>query len=206
MPYTVTINATSKCNFKCGMCFRMRFDREGEELETHHFYNILDEMSRYKIQDLGLSGGEPFMRGDLTDIIEYANERHIRVNITTNGALVTKNKLTKIIQSGMNSFTISIDASNPEINDNLRDHQAYQKAISALELIRELRSELGVKCPTAISTVISGLNIDFLVKMVDLASNMNSRIFFQPVLAQYGFFNQSFQYHLLEDVYNRFWV
>lgn len=129
MLYTVTINATSKCNFKCGMCFARRFDREGEELETHHFYSILDEMSRYKIRDRRLSGGEPFMRGDLPDIIEYANERHINVNIITNGALVTKNKLRKIIRSGKNSFTISIDAPNPEINDDLRDHRAYQKAV-----------------------------------------------------------------------------
>ena len=126
------IITTYRCNAKCKMCSRWqhqsRIDEEFEpelilKLPHMHFINI--------------TGGEPFLRDDIMEIVEYAHKKADRVVISTNGSMTDK------ILSVMSAFPktglrISIEGL-PKTNDDIRGiPSGYEKAKATLEKLSEL--------------------------------------------------------------------
>lgn len=102
-PFPLTINIrfdiTTRCNLHCDFCY---IKNHYNDISTSDVFRILFKI-RYKTIKLGLLGGEPLLRGDLTDIIGFAKKRsHIkRVVLFTNAVLVTKDIASRLRQSGL---------------------------------------------------------------------------------------------------------
>jgi MoaA/NifB/PqqE/SkfB family radical SAM enzyme len=75
----------SECNYKCKHCYR----QESEPLTTEQIFIIIDKLKRIGIKRLTILGGEPTLRKDLYDILEYAISNVKEVNIETNGSTKT---------------------------------------------------------------------------------------------------------------------
>ncbi|MBU4209787.1 MAG: radical SAM protein, partial [Proteobacteria bacterium] len=87
----VVWNITRRCNLKCVHCYahakNQSFDNE---LTTEEGKNLIDDLSRFKVPVLLLSGGEPTIREDLPELAAYAVEKGMRAVISTNGTLITQ--------------------------------------------------------------------------------------------------------------------
>ncbi|MBU2521646.1 MAG: radical SAM protein, partial [Proteobacteria bacterium] len=72
----VVWNITRRCNLKCVHCYahakNQSFDNE---LTTEEGKNLIDDLSRFKVPVLLLSGGEPTIREDLPELAAYAVEK-----------------------------------------------------------------------------------------------------------------------------------
>ena len=85
-PETVHLSITGRCNLDCAFCYGKS---EVDDLSTADIFSLIDELSYMKVFQLAIGGGEPFLRKDIFEVIDYCQQKNIVANITTNGTLVT---------------------------------------------------------------------------------------------------------------------
>ena len=88
-PLRVQIEITGRCNLKCTFCYQgQAYKAAREELSLSEIKSIIDQIHPFSL--LTFSGGEPLLRSDAYEIIEYALAKGHFCNIITNGVFLTK--------------------------------------------------------------------------------------------------------------------
>jgi len=130
----------------------------------------------YSLKNLGvkvvtLSGGEPLLRKDLEEIVSVVSNSGMRAQIVTNGILLSKERIIKLVRSGLDCVTLSLDATDPEIYQKLRgvSFKTVEQAFGSLIYAKERNPEMDV----AISCVINRYNITKLVRLVEEVTNLS---------------------------------
>lgn len=138
-PFRVEIEILSKCNLNCVYCYAKPFSNTIPEKDNIE-YVINKTNDEVKPFELILLGGEPFLRKDIFDVINIALNGNRRVGISTNGTLLfhlpeEKLKILRDLSSELKlTLQISIDSSNPIINDKTRGFgRATLKSMEVLE-------------------------------------------------------------------------
>jgi len=73
-PFSVMFELTYECNFDCIHCYVRGSRKEKRELNTKEVFSVLDELKKMGIFRIGFTGGEPLLRKDIFDILDYANK------------------------------------------------------------------------------------------------------------------------------------
>ncbi|MHA1143986.1 MAG: radical SAM/SPASM domain-containing protein [Candidatus Helarchaeota archaeon] len=121
-PKSIQFEITNRCNVKCVMCDRWKWEPAQigrEELSTQEIFTLINELKELEVQHVLISGGEPFIRRDIADVIKYINERGMALTIITNGVLL-KGKKAEALLGGKNSVTFSVDGSSEESYSQIR--------------------------------------------------------------------------------------
>jgi MoaA/NifB/PqqE/SkfB family radical SAM enzyme len=127
-PIFVSWEITVKCNLRCKYC--NSWLRNYTELNTEDVFRTISTLSRMGTRVIRITGGEPLLRNDIVDIINYIYSLGIFVALSTNGILFPE-KIAKI--NKLDSVTISLDG--PEkIHDSIRGEGSYNKAIQAIDM------------------------------------------------------------------------
>src|SRR4051812_38196380 len=82
VPLSVHMDLTYRCNERCVHCYLPHDDRG--EMTTAEITGVLDQLAEAGVFFLTLSGGEPFLRHDLFEIIQHARLRTFNVKLKTN--------------------------------------------------------------------------------------------------------------------------
>jgi len=82
-------NITYNCTYNCSICFTDSGTRHSDELTTEEAHDVVEKIYQAGIRDLIISGGEPFIREDIVDILVHMGERSINARIASNGSLLT---------------------------------------------------------------------------------------------------------------------
>src|SRR2546422_967120 len=123
VPHVVAWNLTRRCNLECAHCYIAAGPRESaaSELETAQCLRIVDELVALNPAPLLiLSGGEPLLRDDLTDVARYASRRGATVVVGTNGTLLTDGRVAALERAGGRGVAGSVDSPRPSHHDKLR--------------------------------------------------------------------------------------
>jgi len=167
------------CNANCGFCnfARDKLPKERwEYVERQGAFDAIDILFRQGIRYLVLTGGEPTLHPDLTDIISYAARKGMKVMMVSNAGLFKPRRIQEYSEAGLSSFVISIDAATAEA------HEENRGLPGVCDKIREANKEitsLGM-IATASVTLSRLLDIDAL----------------PPFLADLGFKSVTFSYPL----------
>jgi len=124
-PFVLFIDPASKCNFQCTFCptgDRDLIEKTGRfqgVLKLERFKKIIDELSLFpeKIKVLRMyKDGEPLLNKNLAKMIEYAKQSGNvpYIDTTTNGTLITPERMGPIIEAGLDKINISVDGMNIE--------------------------------------------------------------------------------------------
>ena len=171
-----TLYVTRACNLSCIHCYISAGKPLKDELRTHEWLNVIDQLKSLGIEVIYILGGEPLLRSDVFDIISHSASLNVYTAMSTNGTLVNQEVAGKLKESGINEVQVSVDGPNERINSAIRGAGSFQKAING---VRSLLEE-GVK--TTISYVITELNKDYIGDMVKLAKSLGVKtINFSPV-------------------------
>ncbi len=132
-PIAVVWNYTDKCNLNCSHCYADANSSKEKELTTEERFKIIDRLVEAGVIALNFSGGEPLIREDLFDVTQYAYKNGLSLSISTNGTLIDKECVKRLVQSGIESVDISLDGIKPETHDRIRNVKgSFDLAISGI--------------------------------------------------------------------------
>lgn len=122
-PLAVVWNYTNNCNLKCSHCFTdASFNRKSNnELTTDEAKQVVNILAANDVVTLNFCGGEPLIRKDLFQVINYARNHDIIPSVSTNATLLSKENCNELFNSGVRSITISLDSFSPKNHDRLRN-------------------------------------------------------------------------------------
>jgi AdoMet-dependent heme synthase len=150
-PLIVWFEVTHACDLRCSHCYIDAGRKRPAELSTREVFAALGDFADLGVFSLVLAGGEPYLRPDFPEILEYACQLGFVVAVVTNGTFLTLDIVRRIPRERCR-ITLSVDG--------LEAHHAIRGGRSTIELMKQrlrlLRDE-GV--PHSISTVISKANI-----------------------------------------------
>lgn len=133
------INKT--CNLRCLHCYQDNFTGE-TELSLDNLIkiaqNIFETMKRWRSYlYLSLTGGEPLIKKELWDLIEYLkkSQRLLSLSIITNGTLIDR-YIDKILHSNIKKIFISLDGTSQNTNDYIRGEEVFKKVLENIALLK----------------------------------------------------------------------
>ena len=154
-PLSVYLHITDRCPLRCKYCEIPKHPRE--ELSTKEVLNLIEHIHKTGANRLHLNGGEPLMREDIGEIIDYAKRRNLYVSMSSNGYLLSE-KISQL--RNLDIIFLSFDGRR-EAHDSQRGEGSYQKVIEAFGLCKRYR----IKFWTTTVLTRNNLNsIDFILE------------------------------------------
>lgn len=152
----VVWNCTRRCNLACRHCYSDSTAKRYDELSTEEAMAFLDDIASFGSPALLLSGGEPFMRPDLLEVMTEARDRGLAVTISSNGTLVDAERARAVAEAGVRYVGISIDG-RPLQHDAFRGRRgAYLRSMRGIAALKEEGVRVGVRV-TLTATAIEAL-------------------------------------------------
>ncbi len=177
-PFFLAHAATFGCNSKCRMCTYWQLTpRMKEDLSTEEVFQLLDEAYDAGMRGYYLFGGEPLIRKDIGQLVDYAKRRGFLTTMNTNASLLASKALSL---RNLDFAFVSVDYFN-QYNDFIRGRRgSFDDAMRGIRRIREV----GHTRVTLVTT-ISTLNLDAVEPMARLARELKVGIsynFVEPTL------------------------
>lgn len=132
-PICLTWELTYACNLACVHCLSSSGKRDPRELSTRQCMDIIDELQRMQVFYVNIGGGEPTVRPDFWELVDYATAHQVGVKFSTNGLRITPEVAQRLAKSDYVDVQISLDGATAEVNDAVRGAGSYDMAIQALE-------------------------------------------------------------------------
>lgn len=159
-----------KCNCRCIMCSVANSIKNGKD--TKSFEDVkkdIDIAVEAKAHTFAFSGGEPTLRKDLFQLVEYAKKKIPNVEIQSNGRIYYyKDYCQKLIKAGVNVFVVSFYSPFENIHDQIMGVKgAYAQTLQGLKNLKELKQTV------KINIVILKLNYSHLLELVKFLLNLN---------------------------------
>ena len=128
----MTKDGSWHCNQKCVHCYAAgQTLAEEKELDTAEWKRIIDKCREAGIPQITFTGGEPTMREDLTELIDYSKWFVTRLN--TNGIKLTKDYCRELKKASLDSMQITFYSCDEEIHNKLVGANRYQNTVQGIE-------------------------------------------------------------------------
>ncbi len=139
-------NLIRRCNLTCKHCYSISADKDfAGELTTDEVFRVMDDLKRFKVPGLILSGGEPLLRPDIFDIARRAKAMRFFTALSSNGTLIDEAMTRRIAAENFDYVGISLDGLE-EVHDRFRRKQgAFAASLKAIRLCRDAGLKVGVR-------------------------------------------------------------
>jgi len=132
-PICLTWELTYACNLSCVHCLSSSGRRDPRELTTREAMAVIDTLQRMQVFYVNIGGGEPTVRPDFWELIQYATARHVGVKFSTNGVKIDAAAAAMLAASDYVDVQISLDGATAEVNDAVRGPGSYATAMRAMQ-------------------------------------------------------------------------
>lgn len=132
-PICLTWELTYACNLACVHCLSSSGRRDPRELTTAECMAVIDELQAMQVFYVNIGGGEPTVRRDFWELLDYATAHDVGVKFSTNGSRINPETAARLAATDYVDVQISIDGATAEINDAVRGPGSYATAIRAME-------------------------------------------------------------------------
>jgi len=170
-PFTIAWEVTRACAYACVHCRADAFPKpDPNELNHEEALRLIDRLAEFGPQISIFPGGDPMMRKDLFELIEYAAKKGLRCSLTpTATALATTERLQKAMDAGIRRVALSLDAPRPEIHDDFRKVQgSWQRTMNTLHQAQSIGLSVQV------NTTVAKHNVEILDEMVPFIQEVNA--------------------------------
>jgi MoaA/NifB/PqqE/SkfB family radical SAM enzyme len=156
-PYHVQWFVTRKCNFRCKGC-NVWQEQDAKELSTEDIKKGLDILKEMNVIEIVISGGNPLLREDIKEIIDYSSRSFI-TTVYDNGSIAAE-KIDSLRNADF--VAISIDSLDPAKNDLIKGVKgSWKKAIQSVEKLHEE----GIK--VSVTPTISQFNLYEIIELTN---------------------------------------
>lgn len=138
---SVKIKLTARCNLKCQMCRYGRGEKP-PELPTERWLTIFDQLAEFGCRKIHLSGGEVMMRQDLEVLVARARERRMKVTLTSNLTLATKDRAKALMKLRPSGLSTSLDGACAKTHDRIRGVEgSFKTTLKSLRRLERYRRD-----------------------------------------------------------------
>ncbi len=128
-------NVTDRCNLGCKACyFAARGPSGADPLGTDEVCAVLDALVRGRPRSLVISGGEPFLREDIGEILAFAGARFDEVVLLTNGCLIGDEEADQVREAGAR-VQVSIESADEPVHDSVRGKGSFGAAMDGVRTL-----------------------------------------------------------------------
>ena len=175
IPLSAHFDITWKCNERCVHCY---LEHEGkDEMSTAEIKDVIRQLADAGTFFLSISGGEPLLRRDCFEILEYARELRFNVKLKTNAVMIGAKEAARLKRLGIEQVQISIYSDRPEIHDAITKLPGSLRR--SLEGIRHLKAN-GVK--VSITDILMKLNASSGKPVQRLAKELGVEFVVDPTI------------------------
>lgn len=174
-PFFAHFFVTERCNLRCAYC--RVYQHPTPELDEAGCKAVIDRLEEMGVAVLSFTGGEPLLRKDLPELIEYAKEKHFLVKITSNGTL-PRSAYTKLLRQPVDSIQVSMDGIGDK--SELPYSKIDPRIMDTIRYLYENRTTQKIY----VSTLYHNGNTQSIRSMVDTLHDQypSLRIFVQPIV------------------------
>lgn len=182
-PLWVYISLSHKCTYNCQMCGVVKI-LNGYELTKEQVCKSFDEISLWGDGlTVVLTGGEPFLRQDIFEIISYGAGKNIKIEAVSNGSLINPELADKIIRSELSNIAVSLDGAKEETHDSIRQKGAYKKTLAAIQNLVVAKKNNSRGPQISVWTTIMKENVKELFDIISLVSDLGVEcLVYHPVI------------------------
>lgn len=175
LPYIISWNTTWRCNLRCTHCY---LDADaGEqlrsELTTKEGFRLIGEIASVNPEAmLIITGGEPLLRSDIFELLEYASRKGMTVVFGTNGDLVDDGVAQELKRCGVAGVGISLDSTNPDVHDSFRGVKGtWNETIKGIEACKKYGLDFQIQ------TTVTRNNYTEIPQLIEYAKSLGARVF-----------------------------
>ncbi|MBD3226173.1 MAG: radical SAM protein [Caldithrix sp.] len=184
LPPIIMVEPTNICNLKCPMCPSGNGDmhRPRGKLDLKHFKSIVDDIGDYVFQIQFWNQGEPFINKNFLEFVQYAKEKGIMTQTSTNGHYIRTDEMAEtVVKSGLDQIIFSMDGTNSETYAKYRVGGNFDLVIETLGRLTKARTRLGKKTPLIeLQFIVFKHNQDEIDRLIEIArENKVNRIAFK---------------------------
>lgn len=174
-------NLVRRCNLNCRHCYSLSADTDFPgELTTAEIFSVMDDLKRFRVPVLILSGGEPLLRPDIFEISRRAKQMGFYVGLSSNGTLIDDRIADRIAGVGYDYVGISLDGIGG-VHDAFRRRQgAYDEALGGIRRCRDRGVKIGVRF------TMTERNVGSLVELLNLVEDEDIDKFYLSHLVYAG--------------------
>ena len=139
-------NLIRRCNLTCKHCYSISADKDFPgELSTAEVFTVMDDLKRFRVPVLILSGGEPLLHPDIFEISHRAKEMGFYVGLSSNGTLIDESNIGRIAAVGYDYVGVSLDGIQATHDKFRRMAGAYDKSMHGIRLCKARGIKVGIR-------------------------------------------------------------
>lgn len=173
----IYIEPTNTCNLRCRTCMRNTWNEKDSFMSEETFINILKSIEEISPRPSVFFGGlgEPLNHPDILKMIEHLKTINVKVDLITNGILLSKKISKELIKVGLNRLWISIDGATPESYLDIRLGSNLPLILRNIKELQSLKKSKYSAAPKiGIAFVALKRNISDLPKVLDIGINIGA--------------------------------
>lgn len=162
-PILCKLKITDRCNFRCQTCTYGAALYGSNELSIEDVFLIVKQLSQLDYRFLRITGGEPLLRPELSDIVAYAKSFRLHVSVVSNGFFMSKDLANRLRKAGLDAITISIHGVGQDHDDITGINGSFDRADSAIALLKDIGMNVNV------NTTICKMTIRSIPRLLEYA-------------------------------------
>ncbi|MBU0512437.1 MAG: PqqD family peptide modification chaperone [Chloroflexi bacterium] len=162
-PWRLYLYLTEQCNLRCRHCAVVHGPRPTHLLNSETIYRLIDQALETGVDGIAFSGGEPLLRDDLPDLLEYS-ARRVKTLLSTNGMLLDEPTAAALANLGV-IVQISLDGATAATHDAIRGGGAFERTWQGIAELQ--RYDIGDRL--ALNVTLMRHNIEQMSEIIDLA-------------------------------------
>lgn len=175
----VYIEPTCRCNLTCRTCIRNAWEEPQGDMTSGIFDRLVANLKELPSRpDVFFGGfGEPLLLPNIAEMVAQAKAVAGKVELITNGILLTEQRSRELIKAGLDTLWVSVDGATPESYADVRLGAALPQVIENIRRIAIMRHETSRKPEIGISFVAMRRNIADLPALIHLSSRLGAAHF-----------------------------
>ncbi len=183
-PRRAVIEIANDCNLRCDFCWshsplnKEELANDGawkkKKLDKHMMFKYIDELKESNVRLVELCAiGEPLFHPDIWEIIDYIKGKSLSLRLSTNGTLITKDKIDRFLEIGVEEIFMNISSGDRDTYSDIHNvsPKMYDQLVDNLSYLGKIKKDKPI---VRIINVITCKNIDSVEKMLAFGQQINA--------------------------------
>jgi MoaA/NifB/PqqE/SkfB family radical SAM enzyme len=152
-----------------------------DELSLEEWQRFIDSVSFFQ-PHIRITGGEPFLRADMFELVAYIQEKSLTCSFISNGTLFDRESITRLVELNVSQITFSLHGDS-RADARVRGDGAFDKTIGAIEMLLAAKERLCASQPQLmINCVISRHNLEGLSHVIRMGQQWGVHVRLQHLI------------------------